>query len=445
MSALTLVGNPARIVPVAFGIAILVGAGLLMLPISSATGSWTPVVDALFTSTSAICVTGLTTLDTGTHWSALGQVIILILIQLGGLGIMVAATVIAVLFARRLGLRARLALQTETHALTSADIRRLVVRIVIFSLAAESVLAVVLGARLWSAYGLSAGDAAYTGVFHAISAFNNAGFSTYPDNLVSFAHDWAFLLPICIAVIVGGIGFPVVFELRRRWRRPRSWSILTRITVVMTLVLLALGTVFLWAEEGAAGGVLSGGTPSQGLLGAFTMSVMARTAGFNIVDMSELSAEALFSTDILMLIGGGSAGTAGGVKVTTVGLLAFVVWSEIRGRQDVEVGMRRVTSANQRQALSIAVLGMTAVIVSSFLLLAVTTVSFDAALFEVISAFATVGLSTGITPELPESGKVLLIVLMFVGRLGPLAVASAFALRERPVRRRYPEERMIIG
>lgn len=445
MTVLTLVGNPARLVPLAFGAAIVVGTLLLMLPISSATGSWTPLIDALFTSTSAICVTGLTTVDTGTHWSLLGQIIILLLIQVGGLGIMVAATVIAVLFARRLGLRARLALQTETHALTSGDIRRLVVRIVLFSLVVELVLAVVLAIRLWSAYGLSAGDAVYTGVFHAISAFNNAGFSTYPDNLVRFAHDWAFLLPVCIAVIVGGIGFPVIFELRRRWRRPRSWSILTRITVVMTIVLLILGTVFLWAEEGSAGGTLSGGSPAQGLLGAFTMSVMARTAGFNIVDMSQLSPEALFSTDILMLIGGGSAGTAGGIKVTTIGLLAFVVWSEVRGRQDVEVGMRRVTSANQRQALSIAALGLTAVIVSAFLLLAVTTVAFDAALFEVISAFATVGLSTGITPELPDTGKILLIILMFVGRLGPLSVASAFATRERPVRRRYPEERMIIG
>ncbi len=445
MTVLTLVGNPARLVPLAFGAAIVLGTFLLMLPISSATGSWTPLIDALFTSTSAICVTGLTTVDTGTHWSLLGQVIILLLIQVGGLGIMVAATVIAVLFARRLGLRARLALQTETHALTSADIRRLVIRIVVFSLLVELVLAVVLAIRLWSAYGLSAGDAAYTGVFHAISAFNNAGFSTYPDSLVRFAHDWAFLLPVCIAVIVGGIGFPVIFELRRRWRRPRSWSILTRITVVMTIVLLILGTAFLWAEEGPAGGTLSGGSPGQGLLGAFTMSVMARTAGFNIVDMSQLSPEALFSTDILMFIGGGSAGTAGGIKVTTIGLLAFVVWSEMRGRQDVEVGMRRVTSANQRQALSIAALGLTAVILSAFLLLAVTTVAFDAALFEVISAFATVGLSTGITPELPDTGKILLIVLMFVGRLGPLAVASAFAMRERPVRRRYPEERMIIG
>ncbi len=437
--------KPGQTVLTLFAIAIAVGTALLMLPVSSAKGGVTPFIDALFTATSAVCVTGLTTVDTGTHWSGLGQVVILVLIQIGGLGIMTAATVIAVLFARRLGLKARLALQTETHALSVADIRRLVKRIVVFSLACEAVLAAILTLRLWAAHDEPMPRAAYTGVFHAISAFNNAGFSTYPDNLIGFADDWAFLLPICIAVIVGGIGFPVIFELARRWRRPRSWSVLTRITVIMTGALLLLGTVFLLFEEGSPGGTLAGGSPGAAVLGAFTMSVMARTAGFNIVDMSALSPEALFSTDILMFIGGGSAGTAGGIKVTTMGLLAFMVWCEARGGQDVEVGTRRVTSANQRQALAVVVLGLTVVVLATFALMALSPFAFDAVLFEAVSAFATVGLSTGITPEMSEAGKMVLIMLMFLGRLGPLTVASAFALRERPARRRYPEERMIVG
>lgn len=437
--------KPGQTVLTLFAIAIAVGTALLMLPVSSAKGGVTPFIDALFTATSAVCVTGLTTVDTGTHWSGLGQVVILVLIQIGGLGIMTAATVIAVLFARRLGLKARLALQTETHALSVADIRRLVKRIVVFSLACEAVLAAILTLRLWAAYDEPMPRAAYTGVFHAISAFNNAGFSTYPDNLIGFADDWAFLLPICIAVIVGGIGFPVIFELARRWRRPRSWSVLTRITVIMTGALLLLGTAFLLFDEGSPGGTLAGGPPGAAVLGAFTMSVMARTAGFNIVDMSALSPEALFSTDILMFIGGGSAGTAGGIKVTTMGLLAFMVWCEARGGQDVEVGTRRVTSANQRQALAVVVLGLTVVVLATFALMALSHFAFDAVLFEAVSAFATVGLSTGITPEMSEAGKMVLIMLMFLGRLGPLTVASAFALRERPARRRYPEERMIVG
>jgi potassium uptake TrkH family protein len=437
--------QPGQIVALAFAAAIAVGTALLSLPLATTTGTQAPLLTALFTATSAVCVTGLTTVDTGTYWSGFGQTVILLLIQLGGLGIMSSATLLALVFARRLGLRTRFILQTETRSLRPADMRRLILRIALFSLVVEAVLAVWLTWRFSVDLELPVVEAASQGVFHAVSAFNNAGFSLFADSLMGFASNASVLLPISAAVIIGGLGFPVVFELIRTWRRPHSWSVLTRITVTMTVILLALGTVLYLLHEGRNPATLGPLDPGATMLSAFTSSVMARTAGFNVVDIGALTDESLFTTDVLMLIGGGSAGTAGGLKVTTIGVLAFVVWAEMRGREDVEVGRRRIPTANQRAALAIVALGMTAVVVGSFALLEFTEAEFDAVVFEAVSAFATVGLSTGITPDLPAPGQVILILLMFLGRVGPLTLAAGLALRERPSHRQLPEERMIIG
>jgi Trk-type K+ transport system membrane component len=203
--------------------------------------------------------------------------------------------------------------------------------------------------------------------------------------------------------------------------------------------------VFYLAEEANNPATLQGQPPGTALLASFVTSVMARTAGFNVIDIGAMDQEALFTTDILMFIGGGSAGTAGGVKVTTIGLLAYVVWSEVRGRADVEVGRRRLSAANQRQALTVAVLGMSVVVLASYLMLALGDLGFDAVLFETVSAFATVGLSTGITDDLTDPALILLSFVMLVGRVGPLTAATSLALRERPSVRRLPEERMIVG
>ncbi len=428
-----------------FAGAIAVGTLFLALPIATSSSEPAPLLTALFTATSAVCVTGLVTVDTGTYWSSFGQVVILVLIQLGGLGIMSSATLLALLFARRLGLRTRFVLQTETRSLRPADMRRLVIRIALFSLSVEAVLAAWLTWQFRSDLGLSGSESAFQGVFHAVSAFNNAGFSLFAHNLMGFASNASVLLPISAAVIIGGLGFPVVFELVRSWRRPHSWSVLTRITLTMTAILLAVGTLLYLALEGGNPATLGSLAPGAAVLSAFTSSVMARTAGFNVVDIGALTDESLFTTDLLMIIGGGSAGTAGGLKVTTIGVLAFVVWAEIRGREDVEVGRRRVPTANQRAALAVVALGMTAAGLGSFALLGFSTASFDAVVFEAVSAFATVGLSTGITPDLPAAGQVILILLMFLGRVGPLTLAAGLALRERPSHRQLPEERMIIG
>ncbi|MEV5763976.1 TrkH family potassium uptake protein [Micromonospora sp. NPDC052213] len=437
--------HPAQVIAVGFGVAVTVGTGLLSLPVATRSGERADLVDALFTATSAVCVTGLVTVDTGSYWSGFGQAMILLLIQVGGLGIMTLATLFTVLLSRRLGLRARFLAQAETKSLTLTDIRAVVRRIVLFSLVSEAVVAVVLTLRFATAYHMPFGEALYDGVFHAVSAFNNAGFSTNADNLVGYVTDPWISLTIAVAVILGGLGFPVVFELLKCWRRPALWSVLTRITVALTAVLLVLGTAVLTLTEFSNPRTLGPLAGPEKLLAGFFASTMTRTAGFNSVDIGGMRPESLLASDVLMFIGGGSAGTAGGIKVTTFGLLAFVLWSEMRGEVHVNVGRRRISASNQRQALAIALLGVGAVVTATFLLLAITPYRLDIVLFEVVSAFATVGLSTGITANLPPEADVLLIVLMFAGRVGPLTLASALALRDRNRRFELPEERTIVG
>lgn len=437
--------HPAQVITVGFGATVAAGTGLLSLPWATTADEPASLVDALFTATSAVCVTGLATVDTGTHWSPFGQTVILLLIQTGGLGIMTLATMLTLLLSRRLGLRARFLAQAETKSLSLHDVRGLVRRIVLFSLGIEALVAVVLTVRLVAGYGLAPSDALYSGVFHAVSAFNNAGFSIHADGLVRYADDAWICLTVAAAVIVGGLGFPVVFELTRGWRRPSRWSVMTRITVTLTAVLLATGTAVFTAAEWTNTRTLGALDLGDRLLAGFFASAMARTAGFNSVDIGAMRPESLLATDVLMFIGGGSAGTAGGIKVTTFGVLAFMLWSEVRGQAHVNAGRRRIPATNQRQALAIALLSVGAVVTATFTLLAVTTHTLDAVLFETISAFATVGLSTGITADLPTEAQLLLVALMFTGRIGPLTLASALALRDRDQRYELPEERTIVG
>jgi potassium uptake TrkH family protein len=444
-SGSALAARPAQVIAGAFAATIAVGTAALSTPLATASGVSAPFIDALFTATSAVCVTGLVTVDTGSYWSGFGQVVILGLIQVGGLGVMTVATVISILFFRRLGLQSRLVAQAETKSLTADDLRAILRRIILFSLCAEAVLALILAVRFATAYGSPLGEAAYSGVFHAISAFNNAGFGLYPDSLVRFSTDAWILLPISVAVIVGGLGFPVVMELAREWRNPRRWSALTRVTVVMTASLLAGATVFFAVAEARNSATWGDRTGAQQALASFVTAVMPRTAGFNAVDLTAMRPESLVLTDLLMFIGGGSAGTAGGMKVTTLGVLLFAVAAELRGQPDVVIGRRRISADTQRQALSVTVLGTAAVAVATTAMLALTDLEFETAAFEVVSAFGTVGLSLGVTASLPDAALYLLVLLMFAGRLGPLTFASALAARDKVRLHRRPEERMPIG
>ena len=439
--------HPARVVPLAFLCAVVVGTALLMLPIARAgNNGGAPLLTALFTATSAVCVTGLVVVDTPTYWSGIGHAVILLLIQVGGFGIMTLATLLGLLVSRRLGLRSRLLAQAETRTLALGDVRAVLGRVAVTMLTCELVIAAVLAARFWSGHDYLPSRALWHGLFHAVSAFNNAGFALYSDNLISFINDWWICLPIAIAVIVGGIGFPVLFELGRELRSPLTWSTHTRITVVGTIILLAFGFVavlfYEWANPRTLGPL---GVPNK-VLAAFFQAVVPRTAGFQTIDYAAAHLETISVTSILMFIGGGSAGTAGGIKVTTFFLLAYVIWAEVKGEDDVVVGRRRISDGAQRQALTVALLGVAVVVVGTLLLLELADgLRLEQAMFEAVSAFATVGLSMNLTPTLPPAAQLVLVILMYVGRVGTITVASALALSTRHRLYRYPEERPIVG
>ncbi|MDI2027341.1 potassium transporter TrkG [Saccharopolyspora sp. TS4A08] len=434
-------------VPIVLGFAALIAVGtvLLMMPFSTESGEPTALLPALFTATSAVCVTGLIVVDTPTYFSTAGELIILGLIQLGGLGIMTVASLLSLLMFRRFGLRMRLTAQAETKSLGLGDVRRMVTRVIGLSLLFELVVAVLLTGRLLVGYREPLGRAIYDGVFHAISAFNNAGFALRSDNLISFATDPWFILPICFAVIAGGLGFPVWVEILRHLRSSRRWTMHARVTLLATALLLVVGAVGTTLAEWSNPGTLGPMSWPAKLLAGFSTGVMPRTAGFNSLDVAAFHPGTLLLQDILMFIGGGSAGTAGGIKVTTFALLAFVILAEIRGEPTVHVMGRRLPELVQRQALTIVLLGVAVVMLTVLVLLAISPFGLDQVLFEAISAFATVGLSTGITAQLPAFGQILLVLLMFIGRLGPITLASALALRERARRYELPEERPIVG
>jgi potassium uptake TrkH family protein len=418
---------------------------LLLLPLATAGDERASLTTALFTSTSALCVTGLVVVDTPTYWSSFGQVVILGLIQVGGIGIMTLASLLALLVARRLGLRTRLIAQAETAAPELQDVRRLVSRVVLLSLSFETVAALLLTLRFWTGYDMSFGSALWHGVFHAISAFNNAGFALWSDSLVQFVTDGWITLTIAGAIIAGGLGFPVWIELRRRILSPHFWTLHTKLTLILTAALLALGFVAVAGFEWSNAATLASlDTPGK-LLAAFFQSVTPRTAGFNTIDYGSVQQETLFVTDLLMFIGAGSASTAGGIKVTTFALLFLMVWSEVRGDPNVTAFSRRIPAHSQRQAWSIAFIATLAVAVGTLVLMAVSDSPFRDVLFEAVSAFGTVGLSTGITADWGEFGRIVLIALMFLGRTGPYTLAVALALRERKRLYEFPEERPIIG
>lgn len=437
--------NPARFVVAAFAAVISIGTLLLMMPWSTTGPGGASLLDAAFTTTSAVCVTGLTVVDTATHWTRWGQLTIMLLIQVGGFGIMTMSSLFALLVSRRLGLRQRMIAQAETNAIDLGEVKRVLISVAAFTALFELSATAVLSWRFWQRDNLGAGDALYYGLFHAVSAFNNAGFALFSDNLVSFATDWWLIGTIGMTVIFGGIGFPVMLELRTLWRKPSRWSLHTKITIGTTLLLLTVGTVLILASEWANGDTIGQMAVHDKVLTSWFHSVSPRTAGFNSIDYGVVNPNTLLVTDALMLIGAGSASTAGGIKVTTFALLGFIVWAELRGDPDVNAFGRRIPTSTQRQALAIALLSIGAVMTATFALATLSQVGISAALFESLSAFGTVGLTTGITPNLPGASQVVLIVLMFLGRVGPTTLFAAFILREHTRAFRYAEERPIIG
>ncbi|MBL0886714.1 TrkH family potassium uptake protein [Myceligenerans sp. I2] len=427
---------------------IAVGTILLSLPIATE-GARATFVEALFTATSATCVTGLVVTDTAVFWSGFGEAVIAVLIQIGGLGVMTLASLLGILLTRRLDLSSRLVAAASTRSVGLGDVRGVLTRVIKIAVVVEGICAVILVARFAITYDMPWGTALWQGAFHAISAYNNAGFSLFSDSLMGFVGDPWVSLPISFAVIVGGIGLPVIAEVARALRarrRPRRWSTHTRITLWMTAVLLVGSTLFFLAAEGDNTATMASLSPGDKILSAFTQAVMPRTAGFNSLDTSQMHHETWLGTIILMFIGAGSAGTAGGIKVTTFAVLGVVIWSELRGEPDANIFDRRIAPATQRQALTVALLGVAIIIVPTLWITATTPgISVAEILFEVTSAFTTTGLSTGITADLPWFNQLALVPLMFVGRLGPITLGAALALRSRQRLYRMPESAPIIG
>ncbi|WLS47522.1 potassium transporter TrkG [Micromonospora profundi] len=438
--------NPVRLVPFAFLVPILLGTGLLMTRWATVQHQRPPLITALFTATSAVSVTGMAVTDTPNYWSGGGLLVITLLTQLGGLGILTAAALVILVVSRQLGLRNRLLVQAETAEFGLGDVGRLLRRIAVTVFACEAVMTAVVAGRLWLTYDYPPGRALWSGVFHAVQAFNNGGFALYSDGLIAFNRDPWVSLPLAFGAIVGGLGFPALFEAAREWRQPTRWAVSTKLTIWGTVVLLLLGFAGLLAAEWTNAETIGAYDARGKALASFTQIAMSRTGGFSVLDISALQEESYPLLIVLMFIGGGSASTAGGIKVSTFFLLGFTIWAELRGEPDVTVGHRRVATASQRQAVTVALLSVALVTVGTMALLLLTEgVPFVSALFEITSAFSTTGLTVGLAGTLPESGQLALTVLMFIGRVGPLTLGSAIALNTRRRLYRYPQEQPVVG
>ena len=437
--------HPAQYVVLAFAGASLLGGILLRLPIASEGGQTTSFVTALFTATSAVCVTGLAVVDTAGHWSTFGELVILGLIQIGGFGIIALSSLLVAVLARRLGLRQRLIAVAETGALDMSDVRRLLLAVAKLTIVVELVVAALLAVRFATEHDEPIGRAAYLGLFHSISSFNNAGFALWADNLIGFQRDSLILIVIGLSIVIGGLGLPVWSQLGRHRLHAHRWSLHAKLTVSTTAALIvggwALFAWFEWTNPDTLGQL----SIWDSTINSFFHSVTPRTAGFNSVDIAALREPSRLLTEVLMFIGGGSASTAGGIKVTTFAVLGWVMWAEARGDPDVVVFERRIPEGAQRQALTVALLAVGVIIGATMLLLATSGLPRSDLMFEVISALATVGLSANLTPLLSTTSQLVIIALMIIGRVGPITLFAALVLRERDRLYRHPEERPIIG
>jgi trk system potassium uptake protein TrkH len=440
--------SPAQVLVLSFLGLTLGGAVLLWLPISAAREPLS-VLDAVFTATSAVCVTGLIVVDTPNDFTVFGQLVILLLIQLGGLGYMAVTTVVGVALGRQLSLHERLTLQEALNIHNMEGLARFVLTVLKLTLAFELTAAAILTARWTGEYGV--GQAAYYGVFHAVSAFNNAGFALFSDNLMRFRGDWIVNLVITTLVICGGLGFVVLTELGRV-RQYRRLSTHTRLVILVTTALLVASTALIWLIERDNPRTLAPLGASEGFLAAYFQAVMPRTAGFNTLDIGAMLPASLFVMTLLMFIGAAPGGTGGGVKISTFSITVAVIWAMVRGNAEPTLLRRRIAPALVARAFSICLIGFLALNVVAGLLLVTEGRELLPTLFETTSAFGTVGLSMGVSGSpvslaghLSGAGKVLLIGMMFMGRIGPLTLAVAIARSREVPRVRHPEGKFLIG
>jgi len=436
--------SPPQILVLGFAAIIFIGTGLLMLPISTTTGEPLAFIDALFTSTSATCVTGLVVVDTGTTFSSFGEVVIMLLIQMGGLGFMTMATLFALVLKRRISLKDRLILQEAMNQSSMEGIVRLIRRVLLYSLVIEACGAVLLSVR-W-AFDMPLGRAIYYGVFHAVTMFNNAGFDLFGDfrSLTGYVYDPVVNFVVMFLIVSGGIGFIVLSDLID-YRKQRRLSLHSKVVLTMTAALLAVGfiviLIFEFTNPRTLGSLNWGGK----FFGALFQSVTPRTAGANTIDITGLRQATQFFIVILMFIGASPGSTGGGIKTTTFTIMVGAVIAMMRGREDIVMFRYRLAQERVLKALTIALLALLLVLTVSMILSTTEEGDFLEILFETTSAFGTVGLSMGLTPDLTVFGKILISLTMFAGRLGPLTLAYALGPKKGKELYRHPEGKMIIG
>ncbi|MFT9849156.1 TrkH family potassium uptake protein [Aneurinibacillus sp. REN35] len=437
--------SPPQLLVIGFGFIIFLGTFLLTLPIATVDGQGLSFINALFTATSATCVTGLVVVDTGTTFTTFGQLTILSMIQIGGLGFMTVATLFTILLGRRISLRQRLLIQESLNQISLEGMVRLVKSVLLFTFLFETAGAILLTIR-WS-FDTDWQSALYLGIFHAISSFNNAGFDIMGDfkSMTEYVSDPTVNLVIMILVIFGGLGFIVIAELMQ-FRERRKLSLHTKVVLSSSALLIVIGALVIFLIEFNNAKTLGPLNWSGKILGSFFQSVVVRTEGMNSLSIGDLHQSSLFFMIILMFIGASPSSTGGGIKTTTFVTLLGAVWSMIRGKGDVVFFKQRIEEDKVYKALTITMASMLLVITSTMILcITETQDDFLTILFEATSAFGTVGISMGLTPHLTTAGKVILSILMFAGRLGPLTVAFALSWDRRKKHFRYSEGKIIIG
>jgi len=440
--------SPPQVLAIGFALIILTGACLLMLPIASTDGESLPFVDALFTATTATCVTGLVVVDTGTHFTAFGHVVIMLLIQIGGLGFMSLATLYAFVLRKKISLRERLLLKEAINAGSVEGIVRMFKRLIVFSLTIEGIAALIFTIR-WS-FDLGFSRALYFGVFHAVSFFNNAGIDLFGSvtgkfsSLTAYADDFVVNAVSMALIVLGGIGFVVMADVLDN-RKFRKFSLHTKVVLTSTACLIVFGAIVIYIFEYSNTKTLGSLNEGGKILASFFQSVTPRTAGANTLDIGGLRQATQFFIIILMFIGASPGSTGGGIKTTTFTVMVGAVIAMIRGKEDIVLFRFRLAKDRILKAITLTLLSLFLVFFVAMVLSTTEDKSFLAILFETTSAFGTVGLSMGITPDLTVFGKIMITLTMFMGRLGPLTLALAIGPKAEKELYRYPEGKVTIG
>jgi len=436
--------SPPQMVVLGFLTVILIGTALLSLPQATAEGKRQPFIDALFTATSAVCVTGLVVHDIGRYFTLFGQIVILLLIQIGGLGYMTMATFLFLLIGKTISLRERLIMQQSMPQFSLGGVVQFAKYVLKVTLVLELTGATILSLRWMGKYSIL--KSIYLGIFHAISAFCNAGLGLFSDSLMGFRGDVVICLTIIGLIILGGIGYVVLSDIYYlRFRKFPQLSIHSRMVLSISLSLIVLGAVILFLFEYKNPLTLAGLPGKEKILASLFQAVTPRTAGFNVINVGGMVQASLFFTILLMFIGASPGGTGGGIKTTTFGVMLGTAWATLKGRRDVSAFRHRIPMEVINKSFVVGFLSLFFVAIITIFITSKESYKFIEVLFETMSAFGTVGLSTGITSGLSSLGKTLIILTMFVGRLGPLTIGVAMVREGEDLRFRYPEQRVLVG